>query len=59
MARRVNELESEPSVVLIPDHYSLTMDEWLASIRTVDPINLTVSGTELVAEARNEQELRR
>ena len=54
MARHVNELESEPTVVLIPDHYSLTMDEWLASIRTADPINLTVSGAELVAEARNE-----
>ena len=54
MARRLNEVESEPTVVVIPDHYSLTMDEWLASIRTADPISLTVSGVELVAEARNE-----
>ncbi len=56
MARRIKELEPEPTVVLIPDRYTITMDDWLASLRTAEPSGLSISGAELVAEARNEDE---
>ena len=56
MARRIKELEPEPTVVLIPDRYTITMDDWLASLRSAEPISLAASGAELVAEARSENE---
>jgi hypothetical protein len=61
MAKRPDELR-DPVVVEIEDEFSrlpaaervrLT-DEWIDSIRTADPVELPVSGAEMVAEARDE-----
>ena len=61
MVTRADELH-DPVVVEIDDDFSrlpererarLTAD-WLASLRTDAPVELTVSGAEMVAEARDE-----
>jgi hypothetical protein len=61
MARRADELH-DPLVVEIDDEFSrlpleerrrLT-DEWAESLRTDAPLELSVSGAEMVAEARDE-----
>ena len=54
VARQVDELD--PAVVVIPETYSTTMDEWLASLRREEPTSLIVPSAELVAEARAEAE---
>jgi|GEM_PF-5958030 hypothetical protein len=56
MARRTEDFELDPAVVLIPDHYELSMDDWLRSLRRGKPSELPTSGAELVEEARNESE---
>jgi hypothetical protein len=56
MARRIEDLELDPAVVVIPDKYEITMDEWLASLRGDEPTRLTVPAADLVAEARAEAE---
>lgn len=56
MARRSEDIESDPAVVLIGDDGEQSVDEWLASLRRLEPIELTVSAADLVAEARAEQE---
>ena len=56
MARRPEDFEIDPVVVLIPDAPTITMDEWLAALRTDGPVDLPVSAAELVAEARAEAE---
>ena len=61
MVTRADELH-DPVVVEIDDDFSrlpererarLTAD-WLASLRTDTPVELTVSGAEMVTEARDE-----
>jgi hypothetical protein len=61
MAKRPDELH-DPVVVEIEDEFSrlpagerarLT-DEWLDSLRTAEPVELAVSGAEMVAAARDE-----
>jgi hypothetical protein len=56
MVRRPEDFEIDPVVVLIPDTPKMTMDEWLAALRTDGPTELSVSAAELVAEARAEGE---
>lgn len=56
MARRVKDLELDPVVVPIPDDYKLSMDDWLGSLLRSEPVDLPISGAELVAEARAAQE---
>ena len=56
MARRTEDVELDPAIVLIPDAYTMTMDEWFASLRRDGPARVTMSGAELVAEARAENE---
>jgi hypothetical protein len=61
MAKRPDELH-DPVVVEIEDEFSrlpavertrLT-DEWIDSLRTNEPVELSVSGAEMVAAARDE-----
>ena len=61
VAKRADELQ-DPVVVEIEDEFSrlppderarLT-DEWLDSLRTNEPTELSVSGAEMVTEARSE-----
>ena len=56
MARRTEDFELDPAVVLIPDHYEMSMDDWLKTLRRGEPNELPMSGAELVEEARNEPE---
>ena len=56
MASRIEDVELDPAIVVIPDAYTVTIDEWLASLRRSEPAQMTVSGAELVAEARAENE---
>lgn len=62
MARRPDDLDDGATVVLIEDEFSVLSeddrarltDEWLASLRTVEPRHLNVTGAELLEEARRE-----
>ena len=54
--RPVNALDQDPAVVPIVDDSDGFIDEWLRSLMRDEPIELSVSGAELVAEARAEQE---
>lgn len=56
MARLANNIELDPVVVPIPDDRDLSMDDWLASLIHDEPVELSISGADLVAEARAEQE---
>lgn len=56
MARRTEDFELDPAVVLIPDHYEISMHDWLKTLRRGEPNELSMSGAELVEEARNESE---
>jgi hypothetical protein len=56
MARRADDIASDPALVLIDDHHTLSMDEWLASMMRGEPIELMISAAELVTEGRAEQE---
>lgn len=56
MARRVKALDPDPAVVPIVDDSDGSMDDWLRSLVRDEPIELAVSGADLVAEARAEQE---
>lgn len=56
MARRAKGLEMGPVVVPIHDDYKLSMDDWLGSLLRSEPVDLPISGADLVAEARAEQE---
>ena len=61
MAKRPDELH-DPVVVEIEDEFSRLpvaervrlMDEWIDSLRSAEPVELSVSGAEMVAEARDE-----
>jgi hypothetical protein len=55
MARRADDLVSDPAVVVI-SRPALAVDEWLESLRWPEPLDLRVSGAELVAEARADEE---
>jgi hypothetical protein len=62
MARRPDDLDDGATVVLIEDEFSVLpeqerarlTDEWLASLRTGEPKRLSVTGAELLHEARRE-----
>ena len=62
MARRPDDLDDGATVVLIEDEFSVLpederarlTDEWLASLRAVEPKHLSVTGAELLEEARRE-----
>lgn len=62
MARRPEDLDDGPTVVLIEDEFSVLpeedrarlTDEWLESLRTSEPKPLNVTGAELLEEARRE-----
>jgi hypothetical protein len=56
MAKRANDLGADPVVVVIPEDFELTFDEWLASLRRDEPLTLSVTGANLVAEARRDEE---
>jgi hypothetical protein len=50
-------LESDTAVVLVPDDYQGSMDDWVASLREDGPArDLPISGAELVEAARREVE---
>jgi hypothetical protein len=59
-----DEERHEPLVVEIEDDFSRLPEdervrltnEWLASLRTDDPLELSVTGTQMVAEARAEMD---
>ena len=63
MASRPEELH-DPLVVEIEDDFSRlpedervrVTNEWLASLRTDDPLELSVTGAQMVAEARAEMD---
>lgn len=62
MARRPDDLDDGATVVLIADEFSVLSederarltDEWLASLRAVESKHLSVTGAELLDEARRE-----
>lgn len=55
MSRPVAEFELDPAVVPIPDDVEGEVDEWLSSLTgDAAPLDLDVTGAELVAEARDE-----
>ena len=55
MSRPVVDFELDPAVVPIPDDVHGDVDEWLSSLRSdAEPLDLDVTGAELVAEARDE-----
>lgn len=57
MARPAVDFELDPVVVPIPDDNWRSVDEWLESLRRdEEPIELSMSGADLVAEARHESE---
>lgn len=56
MARPVKALDPDPAVVPIADDSDGSIDDWLRSLMRDEPIELSVTGAELVAEARAEQE---
>ncbi len=56
MARPVRTLNPDPAVVPIDDDSDGSIDDWLTSLRRDEPIELSVTGADLVAEARAEQE---
>ncbi len=56
MARLAKDIELDPVVVPILDERDLSMDDWLASLLHDEPVELSISGADLVAEGRAEQE---
>ncbi len=57
MARPAIDFDLDPVVVPIPDDNGRSVDEWLESLRRdEEPIELQVSGADLVADARRESE---
>lgn len=57
MARNALDFELDPKVVPIPDDSTLSIDEWLHTLRRdEEPIEPTVPSSDLVAEARRESE---
>ena len=56
MARPVNALDPDPAVVPIVDDSDGSMDDWLRALVRDEPSELSVTGADLVAEARAEQE---
>ncbi len=56
MARPVKVLDPDPAVVPIADDSDGSIDDWLTSLMRDEPIELSVTGADLVAEARAEQE---
>lgn len=47
--------ELDPVIVLIPEDFVVTMDDWLAGLRR-EPVVLPMSTAEMLAEARTEGE---
>jgi len=56
MARPVKALDPDPAVVPIVDDSDGSLDDWLRSLVRDEPLELSVTGADLVAEARAEQE---
>lgn len=57
MPRRIDDLERDPAIVVIPDGADGNLDDWLASLRRDGPpTELPVSAAELVADARRDYE---
>jgi predicted nucleic acid-binding protein len=52
MAKRANDLGTDPVIVVIPDDFDVTFDEWLATLRRDEPLKLPVTSAQLVAEAK-------
>ena len=48
--------EIDPAVVPIAEEFEMSMDEWLADLRDGEPLILSVSTAELLADARAESE---
>ena len=48
--------ETDPVVVPIAEAFEMSMDEWLADLRDGEPLILSVSTAELLADARAESE---
>ena len=55
VARRADDFELDPVVVPIAGDVGGSMDDWLRSLMQENPIDLVVSGADLVADARAEQ----
>lgn len=53
MAKRADEMANDPAVVLIEEPAE-SFDAWLRELQQGEPLDLMVSGAELVAEARAE-----
>lgn len=47
--------EIDPVVVPIVEEFEITMDEWLAGLRGDEPLTLSISTAQLLADARAER----
>ena len=48
--------EIDPVVVPIAEEFAMSMDEWLAGLRGIEPMILSVSTAQVLADARAESE---
>jgi hypothetical protein len=52
MVRPIDDLELDSVIVPIEDDNTMSVDDWLASLREEPPLTVNVTAAELVAEAR-------